>query len=404
MSNLERLRTLVFGHPNPSASPFLPQLLQAESMVAKSISAPGPSAVLRSWPGSPDAGSGGIVWDTTASDRGMRGPALGSAGSSETGLQVTARLRMAHVPSSVIHLLDATQHPLVTMTVANPHAALARLRLRAVVEGYSAPAIETVDIPAGSQAEVSLLPTFFPERLAAQSEICRATLHLCIDDLEGKTVQERTCPIWLLPRSTAILYVPDPATGTRQDLTRYLAAYVTPNAPGILELLRRSASELPGGSVASYQVDAQGVQAQVAALYETLRGAGLAYVNSVLLAGAIPGVLGQRIRLPRESIAQRSANCIDGVVLLASLLEAASLNPAVVLLPGHALLGWETGESSDEWDYLETTLMGSAPFDVAHAAGRSLADKYVELARSNPQKFRRLSVRALREQGIWPME
>jgi hypothetical protein len=312
---------------------------------------------------------------------------------------------MAHVPTSVVHLFDVGSQPLVTLRVENNGSEPSRLRLRARVEGFSAQAVETITVETGGQSEVSLLPTFFPDRIASFSEICRATLHLCIDDLDGKTEQERTVPIWLLPRSSALLYVQDPATKTRQDLTPYLAAYVTPNVPAILDLLRSAAGHIASGSVSSYQVGAQGVLEQVGALYQALRERGLTYVNSVLLSGAIPGVLGQRIRLPRESLAQRSANCIDGVVLLASALEAASLNPALVLVPGHALLGWETGEGSGEWDFLETTLLGRADFEPALKSGRSLAERYRgEVASGSPHKFRLLSLRELRAQGVWPME
>jgi hypothetical protein len=88
-------------------------------------------------------------------------------------------------------------------------------------------------------------------------------------------------------------------------------------------------------------------------------------VNSVIDYGAGPGEVTQRTRLPRESLAQKSANCIDGTVLLTSLLEGASLNPAVVLVPDHAFVGWETWDGSGEWSYLETTMIGSAEFETA---------------------------------------
>lgn len=447
MDSLDQLRALVFDHPNPAESPHLPALLTAESLGAGRDAAPGGESASAKGP------TGGVLWRTGAASMGTT---LRSQPSPSAGLQITVRLRMAHVPTSIVHLLDAAQQPLVSIQIQNGRSTTARLRLRTVVEGYSAHAIETVHVPPaqpafassdsaglgelglrdrilrsddaptrttasrrepalvpahfqsppsdGASLEVHQLPTFFPDRIAALSEICRATLHICIDELDGKIEQERTFPIWLLPRTSALLYVPDPATGTPQDLTRYLAAYVTPNAPGMADLLRRAAGQLPAGSVAGYQAGEKGVQDQVEAVYKTLREAGLTYVNSVLLSGVIPGVLAQRIRLPRESLAQRSANCIDGVVLFASLLEAASLSPAVVLLPGHALLAWEASAGSGAWDYLETSLISSAPFERARAHGRQLAQAYQDVAKTHPQKFRILPLRSLREQGIWPME
>lgn len=394
MEATERLRAAVFASPRPAESPLLKKLLAAEATMAAPAATPGLA--------------GGVLWRTAttptptpAPAQSHRGPAMGP---DTTGLTVTVLLRMAHLPTSIVHLLEAGQHPLVSLRVHNGRTTPARLRLTSFVEGYSAHAVDTVEIAPGQQAEISHLPTFFPDRLASLSEVCRASLHIQIDDLDGKLEQERTFPIWMLARTSALLHVPDPATGLPRDLMPYLAAWVTPSVPAVFALLRQAAASLTDGTVASYQMDAAGVQAQVKAIYDALKGAGITYVNSVLCFGAIPGVLAQRIRLPTESLTQRSANCMDGTVLLASVLEAASLHPALVLIPGHAFLGWETSEGSGQWDYLETTLLGSQDFAQAQAEGRALAAMYEDQAILRPAMFSRLSLRALRARGIWPME
>jgi hypothetical protein len=112
-------------------------------------------------------------------------------------------------------------------------------------------------------------------------------------------------------------------------------------------------------------------------------------------------VFTQRTRLPRESLALKSANCGDGTVLLASLLEGASLNPAIVLVPGHAFLGWETWEGSGEWQCLETTLIGSADFADACRAGQR---QYEDYRQHGPELLKVLPLSGLRARGIWPME
>jgi hypothetical protein len=86
-------------------------------------------------------------------------------------------------------------------------------------------------------------------------------------------------------------------------------------------------------------------------------------------AGLLPGAVPAGIRLPGETLRQRSANCIDGTLLMASMLEAASLNPGIVLIPGHAFLAWETQDRSGNWDYLETTLVSSKSFAEAQQVG-----------------------------------
>ena len=150
-----------------------------------------------------------------------------------------------------------------------------------------------------------------------------------------------------------------------------------------------------------YQGDPDLVPAQVASLYQSLREAEIVYVNSVIDYGAPAGTMTQRARLPRESLAQRSANCIDGTLLLASLIEGSSLNPAIVLVPGHAFLGWEKWFGSDEWQFVETTMIGSAEFDAACTSGQRLFEQFEKFSRD---KIKLHSLQELRTRGVWPME
>jgi hypothetical protein len=92
---------------------------------------------------------------------------------------------------------------------------------------------------------------------------------------------------------------------------------------------------------------------------------------------------------------------------MASVLEAASLNPAIVLVPGHAFLAWETQSGSQSWDYLETTLIGSKEFEEAQRVGRLQAKKFQASSQlsANRKVFRLLSIPVLRvEAGVLPME
>jgi len=115
------------------------------------------------------------------------------------------------------------------------------------------------------------------------------------------------------------------------------------------------------------------VREQVAALYRSIQEAGLAYINAVTDYGAPADSVTQQARLPRESLARKSANCLDGAVLFASLIEGASLSPALLLIPGHALVGWESDDGAGDWQFLETTMVGSADFDAAYEETLSFA-------------------------------
>ncbi len=193
------------------------------------------------------------------------------------------------------------------------------------------------------------------------------------------------------------------------DLSRYLGAFVTPNAPALMAFLRQAAALHPQKRLVGYQGDLSQVEPQVRAIFEALkRQAEITYVNSVIAFSPDQGAANQRVRLPRECLEHHQANCIDGTVLVASLLEAISLNPAIVLIPGHALLGWQTwNDETAQWRYLETTMIGWSTFEEAQASGEVMADRYRKLATDHQDNslFRSWPLRTLRaEYGITPLE
>src|SRR5262249_9649573 len=173
-------------------------------------------------------------------------------------------------------------------------------------------------------ATFNVPPTLLPERARLVTEVQWATLHVIVD-LLGATVQgqsqipvlcecHNTFPVLCLARMSGFNSVRRPEDGAVIDLTHYYGAWVTPHVEPVQERIRR-AVELSGDKGIWGQQDQDSVTQQVAAMYESLREAQLAYLNSVIDYGAATGQVTQRTRLPRESLAQKSANCIDGTVL-----------------------------------------------------------------------------------------
>lgn len=405
---VEALRQQALFPVSPEAgSELLEQLAQAEQQLA---------ALERQQP--PPVESGVLI-DNRAAEEDTGGTLMGA---DTTGLEVTVELRMGRVPTSIVHLFDEEQHPLVTCRLNYTGGEFMRLRMTSWVEGYSAEAVDTLELTYKNRAgSVNQLPTFFPEKIKALTELARATLHVRVENLDGGIELHSTHPIWLLARSSAYLTMRDPAANRWIDLRPYLAAWVTPNAPQVMELLRRAAEVHPDRRIVGYQVDPAGVRTQVQCVFEALKAEQLTYVNSLVSFGAGAEVQTQRVRLPREALEYRSANCIDGTVLLASVLEFASLNPGIVVVPGHAFLAWQkqrpqaaaAGPQPDwqalanDWDYLETTMIGSHDFEAANQRGRLLAEHYRQQAQqnSNPHYFQLISLRDARTNlGIMPME
>ena len=88
-------------------------------------------------------------------------------------------------------------------------------------------------------------------------------------------------------------------------------------------------------------------------------------------------------------------------MLFASLLESASLSPAIVLVPGHAFVGWEAWDGSDDWRFLETTMVGTHDFAAACASGQRQYQQAETFGRSRLRVHKLVDLRA---QSIWPME
>lgn len=332
-----------------------------------------------------------------------------------TGLEVNVKLQMAHVPTAIYHLLNNEKNPLLECEVSTNSSKKRRLRISSFIEGYSAQAIDTVELKAGEVIPtIKHLPTLFSERVSQVHELTRATLNVLAEDLEsGKVEEHQTFPIWLLARNSAPLALENPSTKKWEDLSRYYGAFVTPNQEEVMDFLRGAVDLHSRRKLIGY-LDGEPVRPQVATLYEALQQkAEIRYINSIINFNPDPSSRSQRVRLPRESLKQRVANCVDGVLLFASLLEAISLNPAIVIIPGHALVAWEMSEGSNRWDYLETTCISEGKsFEDACKQGTGWAEvneAQQKLADNAGKKdelwFRRWSLHQLRtEYGITPME
>ena len=171
-----------------------------------------------------------------------------------------------------------------------------------------------------------------------------------------------------------------------------------------MAFLRKAAAHHPQKRLAGYQSD---VTAQARAIFDALKeDADITYVNSLIAFNPDESARGQRVRLPRESLAERQANCIDGTLLFASLLEAASLHPAIVVVPGHAFVAWERSADSGRWAYLETTMIGTNTFAEAQEIGGRKAEFWEkQAADGDANKFRRWPLKELRTAyDITPLE
>ncbi len=384
---LHRLQAAVYAQTDPSANSDLrAELARVQTALRDAAVVSPPASTPAPLPPRPPGGR-------------MLGPET-------TGLKVEPTLNLNPVPTAIYPLLDPDTDPLLTVAVTNVSldAKSKRVCVRAWVEGLSAEAVRTIELKRGVKEPtvLRLLPLFLPERASRVTTAQRATLHLRVDDLDGRPECHDTFPLVLLARTCGFNAVRDPASGEPKDLTRYYGAWVTPHDDAVQERVRRAAALHPAGMLAGYiHGGPERVREQVGVLYRSLQEAGLAYINAVTDYGAPADSVTQRARLPRESLARKSANCLDGAVLFASLIEGASLSPALLLIPGHALVGWESDDGAGDWQFLETTMVGSADFDAACRSGQRQYEEACEFA---PEDVRLHRVADLRARGVWPME
>lgn len=388
-NQVNRLRREVFQQEDPSASSELlnelseveGELKNIENQVIKAVE---------------DDQFSGLVVDSRAGTR--------TRGRRSTGLEAKVFLRMAQIPTSYYHLLDSQQDPLISCRVdvkqVGQPSRIRRVRVTSFIEEFSARAINTFEVENNHSHSFNQLPTLFRDRVQKLDESTRATLNILVEDLDGAIELHETYPIWLLARTTAPLAVRDPKTGKWREMMPYFGAFVTPNARSLMKFLRTAADKHPRGRLVGYQGSKDEVTAQVKALFQALKEeANITYVNSLIDHSPEQGFAGQRVRLPRESLEERQANCIDGTVLFASLLEGISINPALVLIPGHAFLAWETWQNSGEWKYLETTMIGTSNFEQACNSAETTAAHY-----ESKGQLKQYPVNKLRTDGILPME
>lgn len=398
-----RLRRLVFDQDDPTDSPeLLSELDQAEEKLL--------DIEQQRSEAEQTGGNGGVVLDTKVESH-LLGPET-------TGLEARVELRMEFVPTAIAHLLEREEDPLLRCRVkSTDDKRTRRLRVSAFVERYAPPAVETVELKPLAEHTFDLLPIFDREETRQVTEITQATLNLLLEDLGGEIEPggperrgavelHRSIPIWLLARTCVPFAIRDPTTGAWRDMTPYFGAFVTPNAPAVMAFVRTAADRHPQKTLAGYQGKREEVEPQVRAIFDALQtDAGITYVNSVIAFSPDEGSATQRVRLPRESLEDKQANCIDGTVLYASLLEAVSLSPAIVVVPGHAFLAWETWEGSNEWRYVETTMINSYSFEEASASAEATAEHYEANEGSLKGRFSRWPLRELRSvRRIMPME
>ena len=136
------------------------------------------------------------------------------------------------------------------------------------------------------------------------------------------------------------------------------AAYVNENHPMLDKVLQEALETkiVSGFRVTTHEHDE--TLKQVFAVWSALQKRGIQYSSTTTTPGGSETVKSQYVRFVDQSLTNTQANCVDGSVLLASILRKISIEPFLVTVPGHMYVGFYLGAGKSQFVALETTIIG----------------------------------------------
>ncbi len=283
---------------------------------------------------------------------------------------------------------------LVNVTITNPTDTSIRQRVTVRVPGWSDQEIQIADLGAGEVRTLRFSPTFH-ERLYRNREITGATAEVDISATSGAPIFATTAQLRL--RSADDMY-----WGSQFKYAPFIASWVTPHDLQVEKILSQAKEFAPLRRLPGYEAwkgvaeQERSTSIQAKAIYNAIKKSGLSYVKSSTTFGRNLNVT-QRVRMPKESLNQSSANCIDAAVMFASLFENLGMDPVVVLVPGHAYVGVRVARGSQRYLFMDVALTGRANFETAVNSAET------GLARHGASDITRIPIDQSRLQGIYPM-
>lgn len=237
--------------------------------------------------------------------------------------------------------------------------------------------IETVVLPDGKPRYIAPRLSWSQSRLTAIPQPISAEVIFKVY-VDGALASEQRRPL----RIRAINDSPLRACrqpGQCSDYSPYMAAFVNENHPAIDRILR-STLDIPAMPVKQWtgtQVSEEEVLRQVWAIWYFFQRNKVTYSSITTVSDARQDVMSQTVRPLSQAMSTQQANCIDGTALFSSILRKIGIEPIIVLIPGHAFLGFYVDARNTKPVFLETTMLNDAnnPFNQRgpSAIGKDLA-------------------------------
>jgi hypothetical protein len=292
----------------------------------------------------------------------------------------------------------------VIVTIKNDNSAPVKVVVESQITDYTDKASDTVTVDANSSGEVRQDPRLTTSAIDGLNSSHQADLHVVVSYLqagEHKTILDQTSQTTVTSRRD----YPWKIKGfSDQEIYNMLAAMITPTDPGVESLIRAGEEYDPAGAMTSGYDSSQDADGTVYQRMSDIWQAEatdyhLKYISTTVSFEAAT----QRIRLPSEVLDQASGNCIETTLLYAAAAEALNLDPALILIPGHAYVGISIDGTDQSYYFIETTMIGQATFDEAVKYGLSEWTEAQPHVAAGDAEYGWVDVPQARKDGITPI-
>ncbi len=116
-------------------------------------------------------------------------------------------------------------------------------------------------------------------------------------------------------------------------------------------------------SWSGYQNGEEYTKYQVWTIINELYLRGMAYSDISNSSSSNQNIFGQYVRFPKESLKLNQTNCVDGSVLLASILQKIGIETFLVTRPGHMFMGYYINPKHTKVEYIETTAISTGIYN-----------------------------------------
>lgn len=214
------------------------------------------------------------------------------------------------------------------------------------------------------------------------------------------------------------------------DTSFTFASYVNEQHPFIDKLLREALDIGVVRDFTGYQLrkDEQ-VLLQVYAIWDLMVARDVRYSSITTTAADSEIIASQNVRLLEDTINNQQANCVDGSVLLVSILRKIDIEAKLIFVPGHCYMGFFLDAEHTKFVALETTMMGAEveepeeidelldqsideslrgeasfpSFVAAIQAGMNSLAEVGEKFESEPEQYRIVDISVARKIGVLPI-